>query len=257
MYKLSLLAAALLASFSLGAQAQGTTAPEDEGWTGTGELGIAAARGNSRSENLNGKIAFANEDDQWKHTYSLSALRAKGEVTGDFDGDGEPEESFELNANRYEFAAGSALKMNEFSYWLAALRYENDDFAPFEHQTTFSLGYGHTFIKSDATELAMEIGPGYRRAKDAVTGESQSDAIVRGKIDYKHKLTSNTELFNTLLVEGGSDNTLAQNDAGVSVAMNEAFALKAGVQLRHNTDVGVGIDKTDTLTTVNLVYNIK
>jgi putative salt-induced outer membrane protein len=245
----ALIAAAVLAALPLASFAAD--------WTGTGELGLALARGNARSENLNGKLAFATEDANWKHAYHLSVLRAKGEVTGDFDGDGLPEERFELNANRYEFGATSALKMNEVSSWIAALRYENDDFAPFDHQTTFSLGYGHQFIRSDATSLAAEIGPGYRRAKSASTGETESEAILRGLLDYKHKLTSNTELFNTLLVESGSDNTFAQNDFGVAVAMNESFALKAGLQLRHNTDVGPGIDKTDTLTTVNLVYNIK
>jgi putative salt-induced outer membrane protein len=254
MLKHCLLAASLLAAIPIAAQAQDSN---DNGWTGTGELGLALARGNSRSENLNGKLAFKNEDDRWKHSYSLSVLRAKGEVTGDFDGDGVPEESFELNANRYELGASSALKVNEVSSWIAALRYENDDFAPFESQTTFSIGYGHNFIKNDETTLLAEIGPGYRRAKLADTGEVESQAIVRGLVDYKHKLTANTELFNKFLVEAGSDNTFAQNDLGVAVSMNDSFALKAGVQVRHNTDVGVGIEKTDTLTTVNLVYNIK
>lgn len=249
MNKTAMLAAAVLSALSLPATAAD--------WTGTGELGLAAARGNARSENLNGKLAFATEDDSWKHDFSVSVLRAKGEVVGDFDGDGVPEERFELNANRYAVGASSALKVNEVSSWVAALRYENDDFAPFENQITASIGYGHQFIASDATHMRAEVGPGYRRAKDAATGDSVSDLIVRGLLDYKHKLTGNTELFNTLLVESGDDNTFAQNDFGVAVAMNESFALKAGLQLRHNTDVGPGIDKTDTLTTVNLVYNIK
>lgn len=249
----TLLAAALLAVLPLAAQAEEPV----RGWRGTGELGIAAARGNARSESLNGKLEFSNEDDQWKHDYSLSALRAKGEATGDFDGDGVEEESFELNANRYEAAASSAMKVNETSSWLAALRYENDDFAPYEYQTTFAMGYGHDFIENERTTLTTEIGPGYRRAKNASTGENEGDAIVRGKLEYKQVLTSNTQLYNTLLMESGSDNTFAQNDTGVTVAMNESFALKAGLQLRHNTDVGPGIEKTDTLTTVNLVYDIK
>ena len=41
--------------------------------------------------------------------------------------------------------------------------------------------------------------------------------------------------------------------------MNERFALKAALQTRHNTDVDQagGVRKTDTLTTVNLVYNFR
>jgi putative salt-induced outer membrane protein len=63
---------------------------------------------NARSENLNAKLDFLNEDDQWKHAFNVSVLRAKGEVTGDFDGDGATEESYELNANRYTPSAHQA-----------------------------------------------------------------------------------------------------------------------------------------------------
>lgn len=223
-------------------------------WTGTGELGLAAARGNARSENLNAKLEFINEDDRWKHKFSASALRAKGEVTGDFDGDGETEERLELNANRYALGASSALKINETSSWVTALRYENDDFAPYDHQATFSIGYGHQFFDTEDSAFSIEIGPGYRRAKVADTGETESDLIARGVADYRYRLTENTELTNLLLIESGQDNTFAQNNFGVAVAMNESFALKAGVEVRHNTDVGPDIEKTDTLTTVNLVY---
>lgn len=249
---LSLIVATLLV-------APGATLAADatEGWTGTGELGLALARGNAKSENLNTKLAFVNEDDRWKHQFSLAALRAKGEVVGDFDGDGVPEERFELNANRYEAAASSALKMNERAYWIGALRYENDDFAPFDSQSTFSIGYGYTAIDSETTKLSAEVGPGYRRAKSSSTGETENDTIVRGQIDFSHQLTANTTLGNLLLVESGSDNTFIQNDLGLKVAMNSKLALKAGVQVRNNSDVGPGIDKTDTLTTVNLVYTFE
>lgn len=246
------LAATLALALPMLAQADATA-----GWTGTGELGLALARGNARSENLNTRLAFLNEDDRWKHSFGLAALRAKGEVVGDFDGDGVAEERFELNANRYELTASSAMKVSEVSSWVASLRHEDDDFAPFEHQTTFAIGYGRSLINSETTTLAAEVGPGFRRAKVTGTGENESDTIVRGQLNYKHKLTANTELGNLLLVESGSDNTFAQNDFGVTVAMNESFALKAGLQVRHNTEAAAGIDKTDTLTTVNLVYNFK
>jgi putative salt-induced outer membrane protein len=228
-----------------------------EGWTGTGELGLALARGNARSENLNTKLNFKNEDDDWKHQFNFAALRAKGETKGDFDGDGVAEERFELNANRYEAGASSALKMNQRAYWVGALRYENDDFAPFESQTTFSIGYGYSAIKNDTTTLSLEAGPGYRRAKSASTGETENDTILRAQLDFQHQLTENTSLGNLLLVESGSDNTFIQNDLGLKVAMNSKLALKAGIQVRNNSEVGPGVDKTDTLTTVNLVYTFK
>lgn len=228
----------------------------DGDWSGTGELGLALARGNATSDNLNARFGFLNEDTRWKHSFNVGALRSRGEVVGDFDGDGVAEERLQLTANRYDLAASSALKMSERSYWVGALRHENDDFAPFEHQTTFSIGYGHRFFDGEQGSLSSEIGPGYRRARLA-DGSSESDAIVRGQLDYKRQLTANTQLGNLLLVESGADNTYLQNDFGVTVAMNERLALKAGIQIRHNSEVGAGIDRTDTLTTLNLVYNIK
>lgn len=226
-------------------------------WTGQGELGLAAARGNARSENLNAKLDFLNEDDQWKHAFNVSVLRAKGEVTGDFDGDGVTEESYELNANRYTLGASSAMKMNERSSWIAALRHEKDDFASYETQSTFSIGYGYTVFNTDETALTLELGPGFRRAKVAATGETESSMIARGLVDYRLSLTANTDLTNALLIESGSDNTFAQNTFGVAVAMNDKLALKFGLEARYNSESTPGTKSTDTLTTMNLVYSFK
>jgi putative salt-induced outer membrane protein len=237
--------------------AQEASAPE--GWTGTGELGFALSRGNARSESLNAKLAFGRETEQWKHDWHASALRAKGEVSGDFDGDGVAEERYELNANRYELGASSGYKFNARSYAVGSGRYENDDFSPYEYQATLALGYGHQIIDSERTKLSAEIGPGFRRARVAGTGETERGAIARARAEFSHQLTGNTQLFDTLLVESGSDNTFAQNDLGISVAMNEAFALKAGLQVRYNSEVdaAAGVKKTDTLTTLNLVYSFR
>lgn len=226
-------------------------------WTGTGELGLAITSGNAKSENINGKLAFLNEDDQWKHSFGLGVLRAKGEVVGDFDGDGVVERSRQLTANRYDLAMASAYKMSPRSSWVASLRYENDDFAPFDSQTTFSIGYGYQWVDSETTKLRTEIGPGYRRAKSSSTGDTEGEGILRGAIDFSHALSDTATLVNSFLLESGSDNTFLQNDFGVAVSINQSLALKAGLQARHNSEVGPLVKKTDTLTTMNLVYTFK
>ena len=53
------------------------------------------------------------------------------------------------------------------------------------------------------------------------------------------------------------DNTFAQNDIGIAVSINASLALKAAVQVRHNTEVPVGTERTDTLTSVNIVWSPK
>ncbi|MBS7458826.1 DUF481 domain-containing protein [Coralloluteibacterium stylophorae] len=225
-------------------------------WTGTGELGFAAARGNSTSENANAKLRVAYEDRDWRHEFNLTGLRASSEVN--IGTDEEPERVRETTANRYQVGASSAIKYNEVSYWKSSLRHEHDDFAAYRWQSTFAVAYGRVLMRDDAGRfLALEAGPGYRRARDVEEEETENGPIARGYVDFRYPLTDNTSLINTLLVESGQDNTFAQNDLGLQVTMTERMALKAGFQARHNTDVQDGRENTDRLTTVNLVYDFE
>lgn len=239
-----MLGVALLSALSLAANAQE--------WTGQGEFGLVLSNGNADNLTVNGKVDFKYEEDQWLYNVYGLALRA---------------ESADVNtANRYELGGKAGYKFSDRAYMLGSLRHENDDFAPYEYQTTVAVGFGYKAIDDDATQLSFEVGPGYRRYQPVdvfvatpapghyVSLDSEGDFIGRGFMDFKHKLTDNTSLFDTLLIEGGKDNTFAQNDFGVQVAMSEKFAIKAGFQVRHNTDVIAPVKKTDTLTTVNLVY---
>ncbi|WP_243720434.1 DUF481 domain-containing protein [Luteimonas aestuarii] len=180
-------------------------------------------------------------------------------MPGDFDGDGVPETRYALNANRCEPGASSAYKFDARSFVVSSTRYEGDDFSPYDYQAALAIGYGRRLVDRERTTLPAEIGPGFRRAREADTGETESGVIVRARAVLGHQLTANTALVDTLLAESGSDNTFAQNDLGMAVAMNEAFALKAGLQARYNSDADTtaGIRRTDTLTTLDLVYTFR
>lgn len=248
--------AAVLALSSAGAFAQSET-DDTPTWKGSGELGFVSSSGNTRSDSFNARLGMQFEDGDWKHQMHLAGFRQRNEVIvlADPNDPDSGERRRQLNANRYELGASTARKLNENNSLYAALRYENDDFAAYDYQATVSVGWGHQAIRSDRTDLYFEIGPGYRRIKDAVTGETEGEFIGRGKMNYEYRLGENASLVDTLLVEGGSDNTFLQNDLGVKVSMNDRFAIKAGLQIRHNTDVPVNRKKTDRLTTVNLVYD--
>jgi putative salt-induced outer membrane protein len=245
------------------------TAFADDGWSGAGELGFAAARGNAKSENLNAKFSLKKEDETWKDTFYLTALRSKGEVKTATVQNGQVVNvsNYDLTSNRIETGASAGYKLDERSYIVGALRYENDDFSPFDYQWVASIGYGYTFLKNTTDELSAEIGPGYKSYKPVDTVvvidnqpvrnhfDSQNEIVARGLVAYKHNFTENTAFVDTFLVEAGSDNTFMQNDAGLAVSINKAFALKIGYQVRHNSDVTDGTKKNDQLMTTNLVYN--
>jgi putative salt-induced outer membrane protein len=272
---LALVALLPLVAHAADAPADSAADKNDGDWSGSGEAGFAAARGNAKSENLNVKLQFKKEDETWKDDFYLTALRAKGEVnTTTIDNSTNPptavnSSKYELNANRYEGGASLGYKLDERSYIVGAARYENDDFSPFEYQAIVSIGYGYTALKTQADQLSFEIGPGYKRYQpidivgpEIVDGaplrhrfDSEGEVVGRGLIAYKHNFSDSTSFVNTLLAESGSDNTFLQNDAGLQVDMNKKLALKVGYELRHNSDVAPGIKKTDQLMTTNLVYN--
>jgi putative salt-induced outer membrane protein len=79
--------------------------------------------------------------------------------------------------------------------------------------------------------------------------------VARGLINWKHQLTANTKLEDTVLLEAGSKNKYYQNDAGLAVSMTEKLALKLGYQVRYNSNTQPGTMSTDQLYTTNLVYN--
>ncbi len=271
--KMMLIPLALLAALPLSALA----ADNDGSWSGSGEAGFAAARGNAKSENLNAKLQFKKEDDQWKDTFYLTALRSKGEVkTQQIVGQPPNQQvvnvsTYDLTSNRYEAGASMGYKLDERSYIVGALRYENDDFSPFNYQWVASIGYGYTVLKNASDELSFEIGPGYKTYQPVdtfgpgVVGnppmpvhntfDSNSELVARGLMAYKHHFTESTSFVDTFLMEAGSDNTFLQNDAGLQVDMNKKLALKVGYQVRTNSDVAPGLKQTDQLVTTNLVYH--
>ncbi|HET6631837.1 MAG TPA: DUF481 domain-containing protein [Rhodanobacteraceae bacterium] len=243
----------------------------DTGWQGTGELGFALSRGNTRSESLNAKLAFSKENAMWKDDFYISALRNKGTVyvSTVVDGQTVSAQAYQSTADRIESGASMGYKLSLRSYIVGALRYERDQFAAYRWQAAASIGYGYIMIKDRYTELSFELGPGYKRVQPvdtlAYVGDppvlvaqpqaSQGQMIVRGLMNFKHQLTDTASIQDKFLTESGRDNTYYENNASFVVDISAKLALKLSYQVRHNSTIALGSKHTDTLLTTNLVYD--
>ena len=222
-------------------------------WTGKGEAGLVISSGNSETKTANAKVAAAREDGNWKNAFGLAGLYASDDVG--------------TTADRWEALTQSDYNFSPKTFWFGAARYEQDEFSGFEYQAILSTGMGRKFIDTDTTKFVGTLGVGYKiiETRDAfddagtlvTPGERQTDGILRGTHDYDHKLTTTTTVINKFIVEAGDDNTYLQNELSLQVKIMEALALAVGYAVRHNTDPPFGFEKTDTLTTVNLVYELK
>lgn len=221
----------------------GASAAAQADWSGKGEAGIVFARGNSETDTANIKLDMARELDRWKHGFGIAVLRASNNSI--------------TNAERYGAAWQSDFKINDRDFWFGNLGYEQDEFSGFEYQASATTGYGRKFIDTDSTKLVGQLGAGYRRLQNAVTGATSGDPVLRGDLAFERVLTETTRIIDKLSIVAGDSNTLATNELALQVKMSDAFALSFGVGVRMNTDPPAGAKKTDTLTTINLVYGFK
>lgn len=212
-------------------------------WTAKGELGGSFASGNSENEAVNAALEVKNTYDQWTHTLGFA---------GNYGSDGE-----ETTAERWEVRGQSQYQFTDRAYGFGAGRYEDDRFSAYDFQASLAAGLGYKIIDTERTKFWVQGGPGYRFAELRDTGESEDGVIFRGDLGLDHQLTDTTKIVERFLVETGSDNTYLQNDLGLEVMISGALALRVGYQVRHNTDVAPGIENTDTLATVGLIYETK
>ena len=86
---------------------------------------------------------------------------------------------------------------------------------------------------------------------------------VRGQVEILQKSRPNAEVIASPTTSEAVKERLklaeelcefASNELALQVKMSDKFALSVGFGVRHNTDPPAGLEKTDTLTTVNLVY---
>ncbi len=228
--------------FTAGVYAQDEEEAVEQGWTGNGELGLVSTTGNTNSTALNLKLQFVKQTDKWRHRFAGTALATSENGTRDNE--------------RYTMEIQSDRIFSETSFMFGVVRWDADKFGAYDPQQTATIGYGRQLMKSETHALKGEIGAGYRNLEERVSGIASKEAIIRLLLDDSWQVFKSTNWINRLLIETGADNTFTQFNTGVAVSMTERFALKLGWEVRNNSRVPPGdTEKTDTVTTVNLVYN--
>ncbi|HKU89697.1 MAG TPA: DUF481 domain-containing protein [Steroidobacteraceae bacterium] len=225
-------------------------------WSGKAELGVMLSDGNTEAKSANTKLDLTHQGSKWKNNFYLAALYGEN---AEF-----------ATAERYEARYQADLKMTAKLSWFFGLRGEEDRFSGFAYQATASTGVTYQFIDSPTTKLDTSVGIGYRRLQpqilietDAgevlqrIKGEEDSEPVATLGSNYEHSFTESTKITNKLLAEFGSDNNSLQDDIALAVNMTDTLALAVGIGVRYNSDPPPLAESTDTLFTVNLVYNIK
>lgn len=216
-------------------------------WSGKGEAGIALASGNTDTKSANARVAVGYKSDAWEDSASLAGnyVRTEGETT----------------ARRWELGAQTRYNFSPRAFWFGGARYEEDRFSGFDHQGVISTGVGRKFIDRDTTHLATQIGVGFKffetipTLTDPASKENELTGVA--SLNFDHQITATTTVYDKFGAEFTSDNNFLQNELGLTVKMTDRLALSLAYGVRHNTNPPPGFKKTDTLSTLNLVYEVK
>lgn len=204
------------------------------------ELGIITTTGNTEDESIKvkGKIELVKE--AWDYAWSVDAFRSSRQD--------------QLTAQRFYTVGSADYQLSEVSFVQGRLAYEDDRFSGYDSQTDASINYGRTLLtNTDNMSLDVTTGLGVRHS--VTETEDFDEAIFRLAGDYKWDI-SETALFNQILsAEAGNETSIYRLESSIETNILENLSLKFTFNVKHQTEVPVGFEKTDTATSVTLVMN--
>ena len=234
-----ILTIALLSALSF-SQAQAAEDEGPKGMSGSAEFGMILTSGNSDSSTLNGKFALTNDTVEWLHTASLDMVRAESESV--------------KTAERYVLNAKSNYKLQDDQFLFVGLNHDVDKFSGFDYQTSITAGYGRKLYDTDQYKLSVEIGPGYRISKFKAGGDDNEGILHLGATS-KYIINKASYLDGKLVIDTGSNQTITALALGYVNSLSSSLALKLGYNLKHSSDVPAGTNKSDSITSVSLIYS--
>lgn len=236
--RLGLLVAVLMTAYA------GLSAAEAEGnpkWTASAELGYILTSGNSESETLISRFVLGASYAEWEHKVNLEALNTS--------------QNDSRSAEKYEANLQSNYSLSKRSYAFSRWDWEKDRFSAYAYQASTVVGAGFKVVKTEAHELRLELAPGFR-VSEPVVGGKQEEVIGRASESYSWKITEGAGLEQSLSSEYGDSNTRTRFKLTLNSQINGSLSMKAGFQIKHNSEVAKGADSTDRETSLTLVYQL-
>lgn len=222
-------------------------ADSDKSWEGEAELGVLISSGNTDETNINSRLGLIQEAVTWRNKGDFSTAYSKADD--------------ETTAEEYHAALETNYKFDEQQYWFLRGSYEKDRFNGYEFESTVTTGYGSRFWNSGTRSfLDLSIGGGYRYNKleelnsDGEEAEKETIGRLAGQFDYA--LSDNALFRQKLSTEIGleDNNAITQSETAIQANIVGNLSLKAAYRVKHVSDAPAGSEKTDTETSISLLY---
>lgn len=140
-------------------------------------------------------------------------------------------------------------------YGYAQIQGSNDEFAGITSDTFVGVGLGYYVIDTPTQQWSVAAGPGYRTANlfGSLSGFDEGAFSVGS--NYSIALSDAAVVTMDTDIISSSSDTVLYNDVAVSVALNDALALRTSLLTEFHTDPAAGLDDTDNTLGMAIVYN--
>lgn len=222
-------------------------AEQDNNLKGEAELGVLATSGNTEETKVNGRLGLVHETARWRNSGDFSSRYSKTEG--------------ETTTEEYQAALEADYKFDDKQYWFVRGAWEDDRFSGYDFESTLTTGYGNRFWQvGERSFLDLSAGVGYRYNKlreiDADGDDVEEEAIARLAAQFDYAFTD-TALFRQKLsteIGMGDNNTISQSETALHTSIVGSLSLKTAFRVKHVSDAPAGSDKTDTETSLSLLY---
>ena len=205
------------------------------------ELGAIFTSGNTNDENIRFRGRFDAIRDDWSYRFSMDGFRSSKDD--------------ELAAQRL-YTVGSAMyNFDPDTFVQGRVAHEDDRFSGYEGQTDASVSYGQVVLRDiDNMSLRYTVGAGVRVSRaEAAGGDDFEEAIIRLSTDYSWDI-SDTARFNQILsVDAGERSNIGRSESSIETDIMESLSMKFTINVKHQTEVPAGREKTDTEASITLL----
>jgi len=223
-----------------GVAAEADPVGEKSHWDGEAGLGYVGTTGNTRTDTFNARVDMTHEKDKWRNNLAANTFYSKN--------------SDLKTAEKYFISGQSNYSYSQHMSLFGRASYEDDRFSGYEYQTTATVGLGHRFLDArPSMTLDLEAGGGIKGYQEEGRN-SETEGILRlaGKYvwDFREKSKFSQELSSDI----GEQFTVNKSITSLTAQLRGNFAINLGYTVKYTSRVPEGKKKTDTETTINLVY---
>ncbi|HDZ10174.1 DUF481 domain-containing protein [Pseudohongiella sp.] len=205
------------------------------------ELGAIFTSGNTEDENIRFRARFDAIREDWSYRFSVDGFRSSSEN--------------ELSAQRLYTVGSATYNFDPDNFILGRVAHEDDRFSGYESQTDASVSYGQVILRDlENMSLSYTIGAGVRVSRASEADEDDfEEGIIRLSTDYSWDISDSARFIQVLSAEAGERSSIGRSESSIETDIMESLSMKFTINVKHQTEVPVGREKTDTEASITLL----